>query len=66
MTTLILICGGLVLLSSLFYLFPQTRAGGADEDLARANLEWFRLRQDELAEEGVDASRQSPHRPSNS
>ena len=55
MTTFILVCGGLVLLSGLFYLFPQKRPGGADEDLASANLEWFRLRQAELAEEGVDA-----------
>ena len=54
MTTFIVACGGLVLLSGLFYLFPRTRLGGADEDLARANLEWYRLREKELAEEGND------------
>ena len=54
MTTFIFICGGLLLLSGLFYLFPRKREGGADEDLARANLEWFRLRQAELAREGGD------------
>ena len=54
MTTFILACGGLILFSGLFYLFPRQRPGGADEDLARANLEWFRLRQAELEEEGSD------------
>jgi len=54
LTTFIVACGGLVLLSGLFYLFPRTRLGGADEDLARANLEWYRLREKELAEEGND------------
>ena len=55
MTTFMVPCGGLVLLSGLFYLFPRTRLGGADEDLARANLEWYRLREKELAEEGNDS-----------
>lgn len=54
MTTFILACAGLILFSGLFYLFPRQRPGGADEDLARANLEWFRLRQAELEEEGAD------------
>lgn len=54
MTTLIVACGGLILFSALFYLFPRTRAGGADEDLKRANLEWYRLREAELAREGGD------------
>lgn len=58
MTVLILACVGLVLVSGLFYLFPRQRPGGADEDLARANLEWFRLRQAELEEEGADALRE--------
>ena len=55
MTLFISACGGLLLLSGLFYLFPRVRRGEADEDLARANLEWYRLRAAELAEEGSDA-----------
>ncbi len=55
MTTFLLACGGLVLLSGLFYLFPRHRAGSSEEDLARANLEWYRLRQAELAETGDEA-----------
>jgi cytochrome c-type biogenesis protein CcmH len=55
LTTFIIACGGLVLLSGLFYLFPKRRQGGADEDLAQANLQWFRLREAELAREGNDA-----------
>ena len=34
--------------SGLFYLFPRLRAGASEEDLQRANLEWFRLREQEL------------------
>ena len=55
MTNFLLACGGLVLLSGLFYLFPRRRAGSSEEDLARANLEWYRLRQAELAETGDEA-----------
>ena len=55
MTNFILACVGLLLLSGLFYLFPRKRAGSTDEDLARANLEWYRLRQQELDTEGDDA-----------
>ena len=44
----------LVLLSGAFFLFPKRYSGGADEDLERANLEWFRLRQRELAREGAE------------
>ena len=57
MTTFIIACGGLVLLSGLFYLFPKKRQGGADEDLALANLQWFRRREAELAREGNDTLR---------
>jgi cytochrome c-type biogenesis protein CcmH len=46
---------GLILLSSVFFLFPRSRAGSTEEDLDRANLEWFRLRNAELAAEGDDA-----------
>jgi cytochrome c-type biogenesis protein CcmH len=55
LTTFLLACGGLVMLSGLFYLFPRRRAGSSEEDLARANLEWYRLRQAELAETGDEA-----------
>lgn len=55
MTTFVIGCVVLLLLGSLFYLFPKGRAGGADEELERANVEWYRLRQAELAEEGADA-----------
>lgn len=54
MIPLILSCALLVLLSGAFILFPRVREGGADEDLERANLEWFRLRQMELREEGAE------------
>jgi len=54
LTIFILACAGLVLLSGLFYLFPGQRPGGADADLQRANLEWYRLRQAELERDGND------------
>lgn len=54
MTTFILACAGLVLLSALFFLFPLRRRG-SDVDLEHANLEWYRLRRDELAGEGDEA-----------
>ena len=57
MTLFILGCIGLVLLSGLFYLMPGRRSGGADADLERANVEWYHLRQAELAREGADALR---------
>lgn len=49
MTTFIVACAGLVLLSAAFYLFPRLRPGSAEADLDRANLEWFRQREAELA-----------------
>jgi cytochrome c-type biogenesis protein CcmH len=49
LTTFLLACAGLVLLSSVFYLFPRVRPGAEEEDLDRANLEWFRQREAELA-----------------
>lgn len=55
MTTFLLACAGLVLLSGVFYLFPRSRHGVTEEDLDRANLEWFRVRRAELAEAGDDA-----------
>jgi len=55
LTTFILACAGLVLLSGAFYLFPRTRGGLTEDDLDRVNLEWFRVRRSELAEEGDEA-----------
>jgi len=49
LTLFLLACAGLVLLSSVFYLFPRVRTGAAEADLDRANLEWFRQREAELA-----------------
>jgi cytochrome c-type biogenesis protein CcmH len=51
-------CGALLLFSALFYSFPSRRSGAGSEDLERANLESFRLRQAELSEEGDEALRE--------
>jgi cytochrome c-type biogenesis protein CcmH len=48
----------LLLLSGLFYLFPRVRPGVDEEDLRRANLEWYRVREQELAQEGDDGLRE--------
>jgi len=56
MTLFLSVCALLLALSGLFYLLPPKRRDGTtDEDLERANLEWYRLRQQELAEEGNDS-----------
>ena len=55
MTLFLVACAALVLLSGLFYLRPGRRIGGVDADLERANIEWYRLRQAELAREGADS-----------
>ena len=55
MTLFFLACAGLLLLSGVFYLRPRKYTGGADADLERANVEWYRLRQAELAGEGAVA-----------
>lgn len=55
MTTFYLVCAGLVLLSGIFYLFPRVPPGGGDDELTRANRDWFRLRQRELSTEEADA-----------
>jgi cytochrome c-type biogenesis protein CcmH len=51
MITLALACLGLILLSGAFYLFPRYREQDRPADESGANLEWYRLRQAELAEE---------------
>lgn len=55
MTLFVLACVGLLLLSGMFYLRPKKDDGGADADLKRANVEWYRVRQTELAREGAVA-----------
>ena len=55
MTLFVVACAALVLLSGLFFLRPGRRFGGVDADLERANIEWYRLRQAELAREGADS-----------
>lgn len=57
MSVFIVVCVGLLLLSGLFYLFPRQRPGAEDEDLRRVNLDWFRLREREIALEGDDSLR---------
>lgn len=52
MITFWLACAALVLLSGLFYLFPGRALRRPLDDRARANLEWYRLRRSELAEDG--------------
>jgi cytochrome c-type biogenesis protein CcmH len=51
-------CGALVLLSALFWLRPLRRDSDAPEDATLANLDWFRLREQELAEEGDETLRE--------
>ena len=53
MITFILACVGLVLLSGLFYLLPS-KVGAPEEagERKELNLQWYRLRQAELAREG--------------
>ncbi len=50
MSIFVTACAALVLLSGLFYLLPR-RAGKRRGDLAGANLQWYRQREEELAGE---------------
>jgi cytochrome c-type biogenesis protein CcmH len=54
LTSFLLACAGLVLLSGIFYLFPVMTTKSRAEDSDEANLEWYRLRQAELEEQGDD------------
>lgn len=54
MSAFILACAGLVVLSSLFYLWPWRGQHAELEDPEAANLAWFKLRQQELSESGDD------------
>ncbi len=51
MTTFLLACAGLVLFSGVFFLFTPKRRGTSEEDLDRANLEWFVRRRAEIEQE---------------
>ena len=52
MILFLLACAGLVLLSGLFFLFPGWAMKRPLDDGAQANIDWYRLRQAELAEAG--------------
>ncbi len=52
MITFILACAGLVLLSGLFYLLPSKVGALETGERKELNLQWYRLRQAELAREG--------------
>ncbi len=57
MSTFVLACVALIFLSGLFLLVPFRRSRNDDEALRQANVEWYRLREKELSEEGADALR---------
>ncbi|HEY6131748.1 MAG TPA: c-type cytochrome biogenesis protein CcmI, partial [Halioglobus sp.] len=61
MTLFFLAGAGLLLLSSIFFLFPRRRSDTVEDDLERANLEWFRRRQAELAEDGNEELQEDAH-----
>ncbi|MBT4523127.1 MAG: hypothetical protein HOC23_24255 [Halieaceae bacterium] len=52
MSWFLLSCVGLVLLSALFYLLPGKRSDTDADDGGDSNLDWYRLRQAELAGDG--------------
>jgi cytochrome c-type biogenesis protein CcmH len=52
MSGFLIACVLLVLLSGIFYLIPRSRRRLADTDQKRANLEWFKQRQQELEATG--------------
>lgn len=52
MSVFLLACAGLLLFSALFYALPRRWQGPVIDDPEQANLEWYRLRQQELAELG--------------
>lgn len=54
MSAFLLACAGLIILSSLFFLWPWRGQHAELEDPEAANLAWFKLRQQELAEAGDD------------
>ena len=58
MSLFLFACGALLIFSALFYLRPLRRKSDAPEDAARANLDWFRLREQELEGEADEALRE--------
>ncbi|NQX90478.1 MAG: tetratricopeptide repeat protein [Halioglobus sp.] len=56
MTVFLLACVGLILLSSLFFVFTPRRQGVAEEDLDEANRDWFLQRRREIKQEGGAAA----------
>jgi cytochrome c-type biogenesis protein CcmH len=48
----ILVCAGLLLLSGLFYLLPTRARHEQGDERGERNLDWYRQRQSELAEQG--------------
>ncbi|MEP1471794.1 MAG: cytochrome C biogenesis protein [Halieaceae bacterium] len=52
MSLFLLACAGLLVFSALFYALPRRWQGPVIDDPEQANLEWYRLRQRELAELG--------------
>ena len=58
MNSFLMACLGLVLLSSVFYLFPRRGSLSEMGDTKKANLEWYRLRREELEKEGNEGLQQ--------
>ena len=52
MINFILVCAGLLLLSGLFYLLPSRARHEQGDERGERNLDWYRQRQSELAEQG--------------
>ncbi len=57
MTLFLLGCAALLLLSALFFLLPLRR-GRFEDDGTEANLDWYRVRQEELAGEPDESLRE--------
>jgi cytochrome c-type biogenesis protein CcmH len=55
MTAFWVAAGGLLVLCALLLKVPRMRSTDADDDLAQVNVQWFRRREQELAEQGDEA-----------
>lgn len=53
MINFILVCAGLLMLSGLFYLLPTRARHEQMDERGERNLDWYRQRQSEVAEQGV-------------
>ncbi|MFK7975060.1 MAG: cytochrome C biogenesis protein [Halioglobus sp.] len=58
MSLFIAICAGLIVLGSLFFLWPTRIREDEDARLAQANLKWYQLREAELEASGDDRLRE--------